>query len=79
MVKPFATGRKNWLFAGNQTGAHASASIYSLIETCEANGVEPEAYLKHALENIHTTQDLSQLQPFHFKSTKSKAPAAQAA
>ena len=78
MVKPFATGRKNWLFAGNDTGAHASASIYSLIETCEANGVEPEAYLKHALENIHTTQDLSQLLPFHFKPTKCKAPAAQA-
>ena len=79
MVKPFAIGRKNWLFAGNEVGAHASAIIYSLIETCEANGVEPEAYLKHVLENIHTTQDLSQLLPFHLKSRNNKAPLAEAA
>lgn len=66
-MKPFAVGRKNWLFAGNEVGAHASSVIFSLIETCEANGVEPEAYLKHVLENIHTTKDLSQLLPYNFK------------
>jgi transposase len=75
-MKPFAVGRKNWLFAGNELGAKASAVIFSLIETCEANGIEPEAYLKHALENIHTTKDLSQLLPFNFKPALNKASAA---
>jgi transposase len=45
-MKPFAVGRKEGLFAGNKVGADASAVIFSLIETCEANGVEPEAYLR---------------------------------
>jgi transposase len=72
-MKPFAVGRKNWLFAGNELGAKASAVIFSLIETCEANGIEPEAYLKHVLENIHTTKDLSQLLPFNFKPALNKA------
>jgi transposase len=72
-MKPFAVGRKNWLFAGNEVGARASAVIFSLIETCEANGVEPEAYLKHALENIRTTSDLNQLLPFNFKPRQDKA------
>jgi transposase len=78
-MKPFAVGRKNWLFAGNKAGAQASAVIFSLIETCEANGIEPEAYLKHALENIHTTKDLSQLLPYNFKPSQNKASAAVAA
>lgn len=73
-MKPFAVGRKNWLFAGNEVGAHASSVIFSLIETCEANGIEPEAYLKHALENIRTTEDLSQLLPYNFKPTQNKLP-----
>lgn len=75
-IKPFAVGRKNWLFAGNELGAKASAVIFSLIETCETNGIEPETYLKHALENIHTTKDLSKLLPFNFKPALNKEPAA---
>jgi transposase len=75
-IKPFAVGRKNWLFAGNEVGAKASAVIFSLIETCEVNGVEPEAYLKHVLENIHTTKDLNQLLPFNFKPALNKGSAA---
>lgn len=72
-MKPFAVGRKNWLFSGNEVGARASAVIFSLIETCKANNIEPYAYLKHALENIRTTEDLSQLLPFNFKPSLDKA------
>ena len=52
--------------------------IFSLIETCKANGVEPYAYLKYALENIRTKEDLSQLLSFNFKPSLDKAPAATA-
>jgi hypothetical protein len=34
-------GRKNWLFADTPKGASASAVIYSLIETANANGHVP--------------------------------------
>ncbi len=40
-IRPFAVGRKAWLFADSTRGAHASATCYSLIETAKANGLEP--------------------------------------
>jgi transposase len=40
-IRPFVVGRKNWLFSNTPLGAHASAGIYSLIETAKANGLSP--------------------------------------
>ena len=45
-IRPFAIGRKNWMFSQSQAGAKASAMLYSLIETAKANGLEPYAYLR---------------------------------
>ncbi|NLI75629.1 MAG: IS66 family transposase, partial [Candidatus Riflebacteria bacterium] len=45
-VRPFAIGRKNWLFSGSPHGATCSATLYSLIETAKANNLEPYAYLR---------------------------------
>ena len=44
-IRPFVVGRRNWLFADTVAGANASANIYSLIETCKANKVDPYRYL----------------------------------
>lgn len=44
-IRPWVIGRKGWLFADTVAGAYASANLYSLIETCQANGVEPYRYL----------------------------------
>ena len=41
-IKPFVIGRENWLFCKNQKGAHASATIYSIIETAKANNLIAE-------------------------------------
>lgn len=51
-IRPFVVGRKNWLFSGSPLGAHASAALYSLIETAKANGHEPYAYLCHLFEYL---------------------------
>ncbi|MGD9660562.1 MAG: IS66 family transposase [Porticoccaceae bacterium] len=51
-IRPFAVGRKNWLFSGHPRGADASAAIYSLIETAKANGLEPYRYLRHLFEHL---------------------------
>jgi transposase len=51
-IRPFTIGRKNWLFSGSPKGATASAAIYSLIETCKANGVKEYKYLKYLLETL---------------------------
>jgi transposase len=48
-IRPFVVGRKNWLFAGHPNGSHAGATLYSLIETAKACGLEPCRYLRFLL------------------------------
>jgi transposase len=65
-IRPFAIGRKNWLFSDTPRGAHASATIYSIIETAKANGIEPYHYLTHILTEIPKAkmlEDFEQLLP----------------
>lgn len=67
-IKPFVIGRKNWMFHGNEIGARAGATLFSLIETCKAHNVDVFAWLKHALGHIHhadTVKKLEQLLPFN--------------
>jgi transposase len=51
-IRPFVVGRKGWLFSDTPRGAHASAGIYSLIETAKANGLEPYAYLCRLMNEL---------------------------
>ena len=44
MRSALVMGRKNWLFSASQSGATASANLYSLIETAKTNDLEPYAY-----------------------------------
>ena len=70
-IRPFAIGRKNWLFCQSRHGAEASAVLYSLIETAKANGLEPHEYLKTvitALPAAKTTDDIERLLPYNSKS-----------
>lgn len=67
-IRPFAVGRKAWLFADTSQGARASATCYSLIETAKANGLEPSAYIHHVLERIaeaDTVEKLEALLPWN--------------
>jgi transposase len=45
-------GRKNYLFAGSDSGGERAAAIYSLIGTAKLNGLDPEIYLRHVMERI---------------------------
>jgi len=51
-VRPYAIGRKNWLFCNVPAGADASAAVYSLVETAKANGLDPFKYLKFLFERL---------------------------
>ena len=58
--------RKNWLFSGSPRGAQASATLYSLIESAKANGLEPRAYLNFLFERLplaHTPAAVAALLP----------------
>ncbi len=51
-VRPFALGRKNWLFSNTPRGADASAAIYSIVETAKANALKPFDYLEFLLDRL---------------------------
>ena len=66
-LRPFVIGRKNWLFCDTVHGAQASATLYSLVETAKANGLEPYRYLKYiitALPSATTLEDIEALLPW---------------
>lgn len=51
-IRPFAIGRKNWLFSDSVEGAQASAMFYSLIETAKANNIDPLDWMRRVLEKL---------------------------
>jgi transposase len=67
-IRPFVVGRRNWLFADTVAGANASANLYSLLETCKANGIDGYAYLRALLVAIplaKTVEDFDALLPWN--------------
>lgn len=71
-IKPFVIGRKNWLFHGNDLGAKAGSTLFSLIETCKQNKIETFSWFKYVLTHIHqanTIEKLEQLLPYNIDPT----------
>ena len=67
-IRPFAVGRKNFLFSVTPKGAESSALFYSLIETAKANGLEPYRYLKYLFEEypkVNSDEEISALLPMN--------------
>lgn len=65
-----AVGRRNWLFAGSQVGGERAAAILTVIETCKANGVEPQAYIADVTAKIAADWPASrwdQLMPWNWQ------------
>ena len=49
-IRPFAVGRKNWLFSDTVDGANASAVVYTIVEMAKAHDLNIYEYLKFLLE-----------------------------
>ena len=64
-VKPVATGRKNWMFAGSERSGKAMAIAFTLIETAKLNDVDPQAWLTDVLSCIadHKINRIDELLP----------------
>lgn len=69
LIRPWALGRKNWLFAGSMKAAERAAAIMSLIESAKLNGLEPQAYLTDVLRRLPTQLNsrIHELLPTHWK------------
>jgi transposase len=50
-IRPFALGRRNWLFIGNKESAKIASFFYSIIQTCRLNNIDPRKYLIYVLNN----------------------------
>lgn len=67
-VKPFVIGRKNWLFSHTANGAHASATLYSIVETAKVNGLVPFDYIMACLNELcQTAPNIDSLLPWNVK------------
>jgi len=69
-IRPFAIGRKNWMFSDRQRGAKASAMYYSVTETAKACGLESLMYLRALfvqLPSCKTVEDYELLLPWNIK------------
>ncbi|KWC21188.1 hypothetical protein WL48_09675 [Burkholderia ubonensis] len=64
-----ALGRKNFLFAGSDSGGERAAAMYSLIVSCKLNGIDPRAYLCHVLTRIadHPINRVDELLPWRVR------------
>lgn len=69
-IRGVALGRKNYLFAGSDSGGARAAAIYSLVETAKLNGIDPEQYLRDVLARIadHPINRIEQLLPWRIYS-----------
>ena len=71
-MRPITLGRKNWLFAGANSGGERAAAIYTLTETCKLNGLDPEDYLRKVLERIadHPVKRIGELLPWNLQGVR---------
>ena len=68
--RPTVLGRKNYLFSKNDKGAVDNAIFYTLLESCDIVGINPQDWLTDVLANLHddTPPDqIKQMLPFYYK------------
>jgi transposase len=77
-IRPLALGRKNYLFAGSDSGGRRAAILYTLIQTATLNGLDPEAYLRDVLARIaeHPIKRIDDLLPWAWATSPTIAVAA---
>jgi len=68
-IRPLVLGRKNYLFAGSDSGGHRAAAMYTIIESAKMCGLNPEAYLRDVLGRIadHPINRIGELLPWNWK------------
>ena len=81
-VRTVAVGRRNWTFCGSDRGGDRAAAMYTLIQTCRLNDVDPHAWLREVIAQIsdHPQTRLHELLPWEWKARQQRPEAiAQAA
>ena len=69
-MRPWALGRKNWLFIGSELAGERAAVVMSLLQSAKLNGHDPWAYLKDVLTRMPTQLNsrIQELLPHQWRS-----------
>lgn len=81
-LRTVAVTRKSYLFLGSDEGGRRAAAIYSIVETCRLNGIDPHAYLADVIDKMAKgwpRTRLAELLPWQWKAARAKAAEAGAA
>ena len=68
-IKPWAMGRKAWLFCGSKLAGQRAAIVMSLVQSAKLNGHDPWAYLRDVLERLpsHPNSRIEELLPHRWQ------------
>ena len=77
-IRPTALGKKNWMFIGHPEAGERSAIIYTLLENCKRQGINPREYLHDVLSRLPamTNWQTASLTPANWLAAKAKIRAA---
>ena len=69
LVRPWAMGRKAWLFAGSELAGQRAAIVMSLLQSAKLHGHDPWAYLKDVLTRLpgHMNSRIEELLPHRWQ------------
>ena len=51
-------GRKTWYGTHSKRGAETAAILFSIMESCKLNQVNPREYLKNLVQDLHLGKDV---------------------
>ena len=69
LMRPWAMGRKAWLFAGSELAGQRAAVVMSLVQSAKLNGHDPWTYLKDILQRLpeHPNRRIDELLPHRWQ------------
>ena len=71
LIRPWAMGRKAWLFAGSELAGQRAAVVMSLLQSAKLHGHDPWVYLKDVLTRLpgHMNSRIEELLPHRWQNT----------
>lgn len=69
LMRPWAMGRKAWLFAGSELAGQRAAMVMSLVQSARLHGHDPRAYLRDVLKRLlaHPNHRIDELLPHRWQ------------
>jgi transposase len=68
-IRPWAMGRRAWLFTGSELAGKRAAMVMSLVQSAKLSGHDPHAYLRDVLERLpsHPASRIEDLLPHRWR------------